>query len=501
MSVRGMRTGWAKNCVLNFERREDEEGEPPSRSILGLERVRPSTFRAVATAPRPDEDPPNASILGLGGVGASRVPFFPAPPRPDEEPPTRSFLGLGEIRPGRLSSAGILPGADGEPPTGSILGLAGIHPPVLPSPLSAPESRSGASRTFFGEEGVQADLFPAPGAPWPSREAPRGQIDIPEFESEVQYRPRGAFPVERAILFSLAAHILLFVFLLSAPLSEVPDARKGLLAALMPPEQSAEQKIPVIFKEFRESPGPARQNSRPSPLSDKTRRAGGGEAGRKRSETPFIPERPGIQGLEPGGRKAVQPSPPDLGEEGEKQAVTAPGERAQGGPEAFQILPPGPNSTRRGQLSGLEGAVQEAAKATVQGEAGAGFANPEGGLVDTGPVSFETTWYPWGEYAEAMIRRIKLHWDVPRDAWFKGKTTIRFYIHKDGHVSDVEVLRPSANPAYTNAAKQAIVTSDPFRPLPKDLIGLVPNKEGEHVTVTFFYNYRPSEIGTSEGPD
>ncbi|MGH9317063.1 MAG: TonB family protein [Thermoanaerobaculia bacterium] len=493
--------------MFEFKRDEDDQDEPPSRSILGLERVGPSTFPPALITPRPDEEPPNASILGLAGMRASEVALVGTLPRPEDEPPTRSFLGLEGVALAGLSSSGIEPGSDSEPPNASILGLGGIR--TLAPPLAPATRRPGgqpASRPFAMER-LQADLFPAPTTTRPPREAPPGQIEVPEFESDVQHKPRGAFPVERAVLFSLAAHILLLVFLLSTPLSVVPDAGKGLLAALVPPEESAEQKIPVIFKdfrrskEFRESPGPARQNPRPSPLSDKTRRAGGGQTGRQHSETPFIPERPGIQGLEPGGRKAVQPSRPALGEAGEKQAATAPGERAQGGPEAFRILPPGPNSTRRGQLSGLDSAVEEAAKATVQGEAGAGFANPEGGLVDTGPVSFETTWYPWGEYAEAMIRRIKLHWDVPRDAWFKGKTTIRFYIHKDGHVSDVEVLKPSANPAYTNAAKQAILTSDPFRPLPKDLLGLFPNKEGEHVTVTFFYNYRPSEVRTSEGPD
>ena len=478
--------------VFDFDAHEDDPDDRPSRSILGLEDVRPSAFSPSSIAPRSEEDPPGTSFLGLAGIRVSKASWT-TPPARREDPPNRSFLGLEGIEPAELSSVGLAQGADGEPPNESMLGLWSVLPRErLETPPARELQKEPPGRSFLGVEGIQADLFPPPVVSGVRREASPGPIEVPEFESEVAHKPRGAFPIERAILFSLAAHILLVVLFLSAPAPRLSGSHGGLLAALMPPEEKTEQKIPVIFREFRESPGPARQNSRQSDLSDKTRRAGGGEKDRPRSQTPFIAQRPGMEGLEPGGKTKSQPSQPALGQEGEKQAAMAPGERAQGGPEAFQILPPGPNSARRGELSGLDTAVEEAARATVQGERGAGFPNPHGGSVDTGPVSFETTWYPWGEYMEAMLRRLRVHHPELRDP-FKGWVTYQWAIQPDGRITELQKVSSSGNPAYDFMAYQAITGSDPFAPLPKDLLEQVGQDHREHVMVTFIYNMDRSE--------
>ncbi len=298
------------------------------------------------------------------------------------------------------------------------------------------------------------------------------------------------FPLERALLFSLAAHVLILVLFLSAPTWSPPDPRRGLLAPLVPPEKSEEEKIPVVF---REAPGPARQNPKTSPMSDRTRRAGGGDPSRARSESPFVPPRPGKEGLERGPRMGRSPAKPASGEAGEKAASSFPGEKPSGGIEPFRAAPLGPGSTRRdgAKLPGLDRAIREAAEGVGRhGEEGAGTPNPEGGFVDSGPLSFDTTWYDWGPYAEEMVRRIKLHWDIPelaRLGW-KGKLTIRFFILADGRVEGATIVSRSGVPPFDFAALQAILRSSPFRPLPKDL---GTNREG--VTVTFFYNIRPSE--------
>jgi TonB family protein len=146
----------------------------------------------------------------------------------------------------------------------------------------------------------------------------------------------------------------------------------------------------------------------------------------------------------------------------------------------------GPRET--GKLAGLDSAIREAARGTVGGEGGSPLPNPGGGFVDSGPVSFDTTWYDWGPYAAEMVRRIKLHWDVPelaRLGW-KGKLTVRFFILADGRVADAKIIRASGIPPFDFAAFQAIIKSNPFRPLPADL-----HEDQEGVTVTFFYNLRP----------
>ncbi len=316
------------------------------------------------------------------------------------------------------------------------------------------------------------------------------------------------FPVERAILLSLAGHVLIAIALMTAPpTSSAPLRPGGLLAAFTPPERE-DPPIPVVF---REAPGPARKNPNPAAPSDATRRAGGGEASRPRSETPFFQPLPGIEGLEPGrrgGRNAPAPESP------RGEAAARRGEE-EGGPEDDPgkgvFGPRGEGSTesplaangapaREGErLSRLDQAIRDAARDTAAGgvgQEGAGFPNPDGGFVDSGPLSFDTTWYDWGPYAAEMVRRIRLNWEIPdlaRLGW-KGRLTIRFFILADGTVSDATIIKRSGVPPFDFAALQAILKSSRFRPLPQDL-----NSEREGVTVTFFYNIRPEQEAQPEG--
>jgi len=373
----------------------------------------------------------------------------------------------------------------------SLLGLADSDPSIL----SGQEEPLPAGRSLLGLE--------EPARPAPRRaedagletEAGREMFDLERKDDRI-------FPVERAILFSLAAHIILLVLLLNARFA-VPtenDARRGILGALIPPEKSAEEKIPIVFKE---APGPSRQNPKASALSDATRRAGGGDPSRPKSIEPFVPERPGKVGLEPGSKAAQSaPRPPSSGARPAQQSAAqaaAPGQEEKGGPDAFRVPPPGREAaTREGsKLANLDRAIQEAAKGVgaAAGAEGSGFPNPEGGFVDSGPISFDTTWYDWGAYAEEMVRRIKLHWEIPelaRLGW-KGKLSIRFFIRGDGRVEGARILSVSGVPPFDHAALQAILTSNPFRPLPKDL-----GSDREGVTVTFFYNIRPGKNGEEQ---
>lgn len=324
---------------------------------------------------------------------------------------------------------------------------------------------------------------------------------------EIVEKGQKSFPVERAVLLSIVAHVLLLIALVSAPATFTPKhPERGLLAAFIPRE-SDQEKIPIIF---RSSPGPARANPRPSDLSDADRRAGGGDRSKPRSSTPFIEPRPGIEGLQP-GRRGRESTPRTA----QAQALPVPrrGDSAAGDadqkPTIFGPAGAKPESSvaagaegrsgaAGGRLSSLDQAIREAARnaAAAGGQEGGGFPNPEGGFVDSGPISFDTTWYDWGPYADEMVRRIKLHWEIPelaRLGW-KGKLTIRFFILADGHVADAKIIRGSGIPPFDFAALQAILKSSPFRPLPPDL-----GSPREGVTVTFFYNLRPEREGRPEG--
>ena len=322
--------------------------------------------------------------------------------------------------------------------------------------------------------------------------------EIPDRDLfDLERKPDRVFPIERAILFSIAAHILILLFILHAPGFPSLGSHRGLLGEIVDSERQREldRQIPVVF---RSAPGPSRENARKSDLSDATRRAGGGDPSRARSETPFIAPLPGKEGLRPGAAAsaAAPRAPRTTGTAADASSQAAPGEKQAGGPDSLLVPPSGKLSSGRDgpKLPDLQRSMEEAAKGVVgaPGESGAGFPNPEGGFVDSGPISFDTTWYDWGAYAEEMVRRIKLHWEIPelaRLGW-KGRLTIRFFIRGDGRVEGAKIMSLSGTPPFDNAALQAILTSSPFRPLPKDL-----GSDREGVTVTFFYNIRPGKDG------
>jgi TonB family protein len=318
--------------------------------------------------------------------------------------------------------------------------------------------------------------------------------DQPIFET-LERKPFRPIPVERSVFFSIGLHIVAVILFLLAPARKVTEDGGGLIPAFYPPPDSP---IPVAFKE---APGRERPNPKRSDLSDKDRLASGGDPAKPKSDTPFAPQLPGRQALAPG---APVVSPPrgslSAGEEAQRQAAAAQQQapKSEPGQEPFVIPPNGQERPAGGQrLADLQGVIRQAARGVSQpttGEGGSGFPNPDGGFVDNGPLSFDTSWYDWGPYAAEMVRRIKLHWEIPelaRLGW-KGRVTIRFYIRGDGRVEGATILSVSGVPPFDHAALQAILTSSPFRPLPKDL-----GSDREGVTVTFFYNLRPED---SKGP-
>jgi protein TonB len=137
-------------------------------------------------------------------------------------------------------------------------------------------------------------------------------------------------------------------------------------------------------------------------------------------------------------------------------------------------------------------AIREVAKSHAVGN-GEGFdlgqatGGEKGYTAEAGPLSFETSWFDWGDYAESMVSKIRVNWysimpDLIKTN-LKGVVTIRFTIHRDGRISDITVLRSSGIPPYDNAAAKALEASSPLKPLPADF-----PKDSEHVTAMFYYN-------------
>jgi TonB family protein len=64
---------------------------------------------------------------------------------------------------------------------------------------------------------------------------------------------------------------------------------------------------------------------------------------------------------------------------------------------------------------------------------------------------------------------------------------LQFNVHKDGRITDVNVVGPSGVDAFNNAAANAIVTSNPTEPLPPEY-----PSDKAFFTVTFYYNEEPA---------
>jgi TonB family protein len=111
----------------------------------------------------------------------------------------------------------------------------------------------------------------------------------------------------------------------------------------------------------------------------------------------------------------------------------------------------------------------------------------ERGLAEQGPLSFETSWYDWGPYAQSMVSKIRVNWyaNMPQliRTGIGGVATIRFTIQRDGRITDIILLKSSGHPPYDFAARKAIELSSPLQPLPADF----PNRD-ERVTAMFYYN-------------
>jgi TonB family protein len=109
-----------------------------------------------------------------------------------------------------------------------------------------------------------------------------------------------------------------------------------------------------------------------------------------------------------------------------------------------------------------------------------------------GTMSFDTQGFPWGDYARLLYVAIRNAWleRIPLAAreGIAGFTCQHFVIAREGSITTLEVVRPSAVPPFTKAASDAIRAASPVPPLPSDF-----PKSEEGVTFCFYYNMYPGE--------
>ena len=116
------------------------------------------------------------------------------------------------------------------------------------------------------------------------------------------------------------------------------------------------------------------------------------------------------------------------------------------------------------------------------------FHNEQGGANDPGAtIQFDSKGIDFGPWLRRFVAQVRRNWFVPYAAMtFRGRVVLQFNIHKNGAITDVVVASPSDIDAFTRAANNAIIGSNPTEPLPPEYPDPV-----AFFTVTFYYNEQP----------
>ncbi len=150
----------------------------------------------------------------------------------------------------------------------------------------------------------------------------------------------------------------------------------------------------------------------------------------------------------------------------------------------------GPAVARRDGESGLRaggGALGEALRNLQRYTQDQSFDNPQGGGAFGPAIQFDTKGVEFGPWIRRFVAQIKRNWFIPYAAMsLRGHVVITFNVHKDGRITDLQILGPSSTEAFNHAAFNALVASNPTQPLPPEYPA-----EQAFFTVTFYYNEQP----------
>lgn len=116
------------------------------------------------------------------------------------------------------------------------------------------------------------------------------------------------------------------------------------------------------------------------------------------------------------------------------------------------------------------------------------YHNPDGRNAPTLGLSVETNRSDMGEYLKILRQLIKGNWRIPAIARFEvaGVTGVAFNIHKDGRITDVELIKGSGYDPLDVSATNAITTTYQAPPLPDHV-----DEDPVPMKFAFYYNMRP----------
>ena len=115
------------------------------------------------------------------------------------------------------------------------------------------------------------------------------------------------------------------------------------------------------------------------------------------------------------------------------------------------------------------------------------------GTGELGPsIQFDTKGVDFGPWLRRFIAQIRRNWFVPYAAMsLRGHVVLSFKVHRDGSITDLQVVKPSAIDAFTKSSFNAVRLSNPTVPLPIEF----PDENAPFI-VTFYFNETPPGGGS-----
>jgi TonB family protein len=286
-----------------------------------------------------------------------------------------------------------------------------------------------------------------------------------------------------AFVFDIVAVIVLVV------LATTPASEKAKNTALV--QVQKEPTRFVFMQPLRDRPSAtARPNA---PDSDQNRMA----ASPERAENPTN-HLPFSRGNTPEFMDQPARTPPQRMARTEPQQdqppAQAPGQNGQRGQDGSQnALPlsgPAAAMARNGAPGspGAPGPLSSAVQNPCRYLPGEVYDNPGGdGGEPQAAIQFDSKGADFGPWLRRFIAQLKRNWLIPMAAMtMKGHVVITFNVHRDGRITDINVVGPCPVQAFNNAAAGALVTSNPTYQLPTDYPA-----DRCFFTVTFYYNETP----------
>lgn len=294
-------------------------------------------------------------------------------------------------------------------------------------------------------------------------------LELEDYKPEAP-RVLRAISIREGALMSIIVHLALVVVVLLSP----KWFRVVVPVQPPPPMTTSVEFVPIdVLKDVIAAP------KLRAPMSDLDRRA-------TTIEKASVPEssNPVSHGDTSEKTQAAPPEPPapDRGNAGDSSA--APTSPPVAPPDVASKLTVNPIPARPSAAAGSS--IGDALRHIDRYTAGQSFSNDKGGdqQQQSADIQFDSKGADFGSWIRRFRAQVIRNWWVPQAAQLmSGHVVIQFYVHRDGRITDLQVVAPSKIESFTIAAYNALKLSNPTAPLPQEY-----PDDAMLMTVKFFYN-------------